>query len=805
MIASTSRTSTVAVVGNPNCGKTTLFNGLTGSRQRIGNWPGVTVEKKEGILNLETVGSFLAAPYLPEHHHTEEIQRAEVSGPMSVTLVDLPGIYSVSASSEDERVARDFILSGEPDLVVNIVDASNLQRNLYLTVQLIEMRVPLLVVLNMVDLAESHGISVDADRLSRELGCPVVAINATRRDGIAAVKAALAEAINTPRPSPVNITYPAPIEALISGLQADCAPAAAAIRADARWVALKLIEQDPHVTALAARTGAEVGGIVSSIAPVQSQLGDDLDVVVADARYEFIHSVSSAAARTAATRESITDRIDRVVLNRFAGIPVFLLAMYVVFWVTIAVGSAFIDFFEILSGALFVDGPAALLDGVGAPQWLITMLAGGIGGGIQTVATFVPVIFMMFFMLSLLEDSGYMARAAFVMDRFMRLIGLPGKSFVPMMVGFGCTVPAIMGTRTLESTKDRYMTIAMAPFMSCGARLPVYALFAAAFFPALAGQVVFSLYVIGIILAVITGLLLKHTLFRGEASHFIMELPPYHAPRLGAILGSAASRLKLFVVRAGSVIVVIVAVLAFFNSLGIDGSFGNEDSDNSVLTLAGSAVTPVFAPMGISEENWPATVGLFTGLFAKEVVVGTLNALYTQDEFAMDEEEPFEFWPQIGAAFAEIPSGLLAAGEGLLDPLGLGLLAVDEDDLLEELETSGGVFERMRDRFSPQAAYAYLLFILIYTPCVAALAAAIREMGHGYAWLMAGYQLVLAWAVATLFYQLTLGGSALWTGSAVGAIGALVVLFAVVARVRDRGSSLSPDSGNAPGSGAAAP
>ncbi|TVQ96259.1 MAG: ferrous iron transport protein B, partial [Spirochaetaceae bacterium] len=481
MIATTSRTTTVAVVGNPNCGKTTLFNGLTGSRQRIGNWPGVTVEKKEGILNLETVGGFLAAPYLPEHHHTEEIQRAELPGPMpgpmSVTLVDLPGIYSVSASSDDERVARDFILSGEPNLVVNIVDASNLQRNLYLTVQLIEMGVPLLVVLNMVDLAEAHGISVDAERLSRELGCPVVAINATRRDGISAVRTTLAETLaetlSKPLPSPARITYPAPIEVLISGLEPACAAAAASLRADARWVALKLIEQDPHVTALVARSGADMRGLASALAPAQSALGDDLDVVVADSRYEFIHTVTSAAARTQATRESITDRIDRVVLNRFAGIPVFLLAMYVVFWVTIAVGSAFIDFFEILSGALFVDGPAALLTGVGAPSWLITMLAGGIGAGIQTVATFVPVIFMMFFMLSLLEDSGYMARAAFVMDRFMRLIGLPGKSFVPMMVGFGCTVPAIMGTRTLESTKDRYMTIAMAPFMSCGARLPV--------------------------------------------------------------------------------------------------------------------------------------------------------------------------------------------------------------------------------------------------------------------------------------------------------------------------------------------
>lgn len=787
-MSSAIRTQTVAVVGNPNCGKTTLFNGLTGGRQRIGNWPGVTVEKKEGYFTLESLGSFLAAPYLPEHVHTETAQAASVTQDgKRITLVDLPGIYSLSAASEDERIARDFVLSGESDLVINILDASNLQRNLYLTVQLLEMRVPLLVVLNMSDLAQANGFDIDSKRLAAGLGCPVVAISAISREGISAVRRAVSDALDSKRDSAMAVGYPDRIEELIDHWLPRCGGAATAMRADTRWVALKLIERDSYVIArVAAEDGIDRRALEQELREASQSLGDDLDVVVADARYGAIHQLASAAMRVRPTPESVTDRIDRVVMNRYSGIPIFLGVMYLVFWLTITVGEAFIDFFEILFGALFVTGPAVVLEGFGAPAWLISLLANGIGAGIQTVATFVPIIFMMFLMLSLLEDSGYMARAAFVMDRFMRMIGLPGKSFVPMMVGFGCTVPAIMGTRTLESTKDRFMTIFMAPFMSCGARLPVYALFAAAFFPALAGQVVFSLYVVGIVLAVLTGLLLKRTLFRGETSHFIMELPPYHAPRPLQIVGAAASRLKVFVVRAGSVIIVVVAALGFFNSLGFDGSFGNEDSDRSVLGAVGKSITPVFSPMGISEENWPASVGLFTGLFAKEVVIGTLNSLYSQalSEDADGGADDFSLTEEIAAAFASIADGLQGAAHALLDPLGLGILGRDEDALAEEVGTATGIFARMRERFDPAAAYAYLLFILIYTPCVAAVAAAVREMGHRYAWLMAGYQLVLAWAVAVLFYQLAAGRQFFWIGVAAAALAALTATFAVIAKVR---------------------
>ena len=338
--------------------------------------------------------------------------------------------------------------------------------------------------------------------------------------------------------------------------------------------------------------------------------------------------VAAVLTRTGEVGRNLSDRIDRVVLNRVLGIPIFLAVMYAMFMLTINVGGAFIDFFDILFGTILVDGFGALLGRLGSPDWLTALLADGVGGGIQTVATFIPIIGCLFLCLSALEDSGYMARAAFVMDRFMRTIGLPGKSFVPLIVGFGCNVPAIMAARTLENQRDRTMTIVMAPFMSCGARLPVYALFAAAFFPVGGQNLVFGLYLVGIGAAVLTGLVLKRTLLQGETSPFIMELPPYHLPAIGNVMIRTWDRLKGFVLRAGRVIVGVVVVIAFLNSWGSDGSFGNQDSDKSVLASIGRAMVPVFQPMGIDEDNWPATVGIFTGLLAKEAVVGTLDALY---------------------------------------------------------------------------------------------------------------------------------------------------------------------------------
>jgi ferrous iron transport protein B len=734
---------TIAVVGNPNSGKTTLFNGLTGSNQRVGNWPGVTVEKKEGIIHI---------------------------GGQGLTLVDLPGIYSLTTQSEDERVARDYITSGEPGLVINILDATNLERNLYLTIQLLEMRVPVLVVANMMDLAVGKGIKVDLRQLEDRLGCPVVGISATRKQELHRVREAIAKAWRNRCVSPKQVEYPAAVERLIASWSPRLAESSVYSGANERWIALKLLELDPWVTEKVVRANAlPEMEIRAEIARLETELGETTDVVLADSRYTFIRKLTENLLQRAAIRETASDRIDKVVMHRLLGIPIFLVILYLMFWVTMNVGGSFIDFFDILFGTIFVDGFGHLLEITGVPQWIISILAGGIGAGVQTLATFIPVIFMMFFMLSILEDSGYMARAAFVMDRFLRWIGLPGKSFVPMLVGFGCSVPAVMASRTLENKRDRYLTVFMTPFMSCGARLPVYALFGAAFFGAGASNMVFSIYLAGILLAILTGLLLKNTLFKGEASHFVMELPPYHAPRFKNIMAYTWSRLKVFMFRT-KVIIIVVAILAFLNSMGTDGSFGNEDSPNSVLSQIGKSITPVFEPMGVEKKNWPATVGLFTGIFAKEAVVGTLNSLYSQIDHAADaadgeaEAEQFEFWPGVREAFASIPEALSGVWDGLRDPLGLGVVSSDQAAVAEEVGADEQVYTAMQRYFTkgPLQVYAYLLFILIYMPCVAALGVILREIGKGYGWLAMGYLTVLAWVVSTLFYQLTVARQALW-------------------------------------------
>lgn len=788
---------TIAVVGNPNSGKTTIFNGLTASRQRVGNWPGVTVEKKQGRMIIEAPSLSMV---MGSHHGgvptaTREKTRGAPIGHgegqtprnnMHLDVIDLPGIYSLSAGSEDEIVARDFILSRQYDLVVSIVDAANLERNLYLTLQLIEMKVPVLVVLNMMDRAEAQGITVDPEHLATHLGCLVVPAVATSKDGIVAIRRAVEAALVEPTVASISILYPEAVEGVIDEWRPILEPVAQSIGVPARYIAVRLLEGDEYIEKRVEENGSLSRNDIDTVASrISKELREELDIVIADGRYGFIHGVSRDVIDRKLSRETITEKIDNVVMHRWLGVPIFLGAMYLVFWATIALGGAFIDFFDIFFGTIFVGGLGTVLESIGSPVWLTRILADGVGAGIQTVATFIPIIFMMFFMLSLLEDSGYMARAAFVMDRVMRLVGLPGKSFVPMLVGFGCTVPAISGTRTLETKKDRFMTIFMAPFMSCGARLPVYALFAAALFPGRSGLVVFSLYVSGIVLAVLTGILLKHTLFGSEYSHFVMELPTYHPPRLFSIVRSAGQRLLVFVKRAGITITMVVTVLALLNSLGTDGSFGNEDSENSVLSSIGRTVTPVFTPMGIEEDNWPATVGLFTGLFAKEAIVGTLSSLYAVNEGASETGETaerFDLWGGIGEAFATIPENLAGVLSALTDPFGFGLISDDQGFVAGELEVDNSLFDRMRSQFTAPGAYAYLLFVLIYFPCVAALGAAINEMGPGYGWLLAGYLTLLAWAVATIVYQVGSGPQIVPLGIAVGLLVAIVALFAALGR-----------------------
>lgn len=715
----------IALVGNPNCGKTTLFNALTGARQRVGNWPGVTVEKKSGECRI---------------------------GDTRIEVIDLPGTYSLDVVdreiSLDERIARDAIHAGDAGLIVNIVDAANLERNLYLTLQLAEMGQPLLLALNMTDVAASKGIHVDVQQLSTQLGCPVVALSAASGAGMDDLKAAILHSLFHPAPVTLRPDYGSALEEDIAALAAELQSVASP-----RWLALRLLEGDDLAQGIA---GAELAEDARQRAAGH---GDDLDILIADARYGLAHQLASQTQRIdGKISRDLSSRIDRVVLNRILGIPIFLLLMYLMFLFTINLGGAFIDFFEQTSGAFLVDGLAYLLAIWGAPEWLTILLAKGVGGGLQTVATFIPVIGFLFLFLSVLEDSGYMARAAFVMDRCMRWIGLPGKSFVPLIVGFGCNVPAIMATRTLEQERDRLLTIAMAPFMSCGARLPVYVLFATAFFAANAQNVVFALYLIGIGVAVLTGLVLKNSLLKGESAPFIMELPPYHLPTLKGVLLHTWERLKSFILNAGRIIVPMVLALNFLNALGTDGSFGNEDSEQSVLAEVGRSIAPAFSPLGMTEENWPAAVGIFTGVLAKEAVVGTLNATYAgmaKNEAAASREtkaeEDFQLGERLLAAFTTIPEKLREALGAWADPLGL---AIDEKATAEAGEADAGQTVMLARFGSGAAAFAYLLFILLYFPCTAAVAAIYQEAGPRWAGFVVAWTTSLGFACATLFYQI---------------------------------------------------
>lgn len=752
-------TRTIAVVGNPNCGKTTLFNSLTGASQQVGNWPGVTVEQK--------VGSY---------RHDGQ----------AYTVVDLPGVYmlgAVSRGSEDERVARDYILSGEPALVVNIVDGSNLERNLYLTTQLLEMRVPVVVAINMMDMATRNGVALDIDELSRQLDCPVVPMIASRGKGVGDLKAEIAKACAAPRVPGVEPAHDDAVVAAVEAMTADLEEAAARHDVTPRWVALKLLEGDAFAEKVA---GPGVAAAVERHrAAVEDACGIDADIMIADGRYRFVDQVMRAAFHMTRTASAtLSQKIDTVVLNRFLGVPIFLFAMYLMFLFTINIGGAFIDLFDQVFGALLVDELGALMASVGLPEWSI-VAATGVGQGVQTVSTFVPIIACLFLFLSFLEDSGYMARAAFVVDRAMQAIGLPGKSFVPLIVGFGCNVPAIMATRTLESRRDRLMTIMMAPFMSCGARLPVYVLFAAAFFPVAGQNVVFALYIIGLLIAVFTGLVLKVTVLKGEASHFVMELPPYHLPTVRAVVIQAWKRLREFIRRAGQVIVPVVAVLSVLNAVGTDGTFGKENTQESVLAAISQTITPVFEPMGVTQDNWPAAVGLFTGIFAKEAVVGTLDALYAQaaendaaatEGVAVDAAEEIGLGGKLLAAVATVPQNLADVADALADPLGLDVGYIVEGGAASELEVGDGVFGAMSDRFpGTAAAFAYMLLILLYTPCVAALGAIRHETNLRWTAFAAAWTTTMGYVVAVGFYQIATFGQ-----NPAGALGWLAVCAVLV-------------------------
>lgn len=694
----------IALIGNPNCGKTTLFNLLTGAFQKVGNWPGVTVEKKSGQFDIDS-------------------QRCE--------LIDLPGIYSLEQSylGLDEKIARDYLEQEQSTCLINIVDAGNLDRHLVLTQQLLEQGHRIIVALNMLDVARQHGVEVYAKKLSEKLGVPVVPMVASTGLGIDELKKALLFASSS------------------SAVEAADGPEPVSRQGEA--TAEKLIRQYHRSKEL-------VDGVVE---------------------VQFV-------------TDNLTEQLDRWMLNRWLGVPIFLAMMYLMFTVAINMGAVFIDFFDILFGAVFVDGTRELLAAISTPEWMMVLIADGVGGGIQLVATFIPVVGFLFLCLAVLEDSGYMARAGFVVDRLMSSIGLPGNAFVPLIVGFGCNVPSVMASRTLGRDSDRLLTITMAPFMSCGARLTVYALFAAAFFPTNGQNVVFALYLLGILMAVGTGYVFRQQIFKQEITPSFQEMPAYHLPVLRNILLTTWMRLRGFILRAGKTIVLVVVGLSFLNSYSLDGSFGHEDTEASALSEIGKAITPIFAPIGVSEDNWPATVGLFTGIFAKEAVVGTLDALYSEP--ASDDEE-FSLLASSSDAFSSIWINAQDLTGALVDPLGVNI--GDVSDVSGAAENQGvetSTISNMAALFGSQfAAFCYLVFVLLYAPCVAVLGAMAKEAGWRWMLLVFAWTTTLAYVSSSVLYQLgNLQNDPVFAASWI--IGALAVLVAFILSLKRLGPKSLP-------------
>lgn len=713
----------ILTVGNPNSGKTTLFNGLTGSKQQVGNWAGVTVEKKTGRYQ----------------HNGDDF-----------SLTDLPGIYNLDsandANSLDEAIASRAILTTPADIIINVVDASSLERSLYMTLQLRELGRPMVVVLNKMDVLKRQQQVLDLKALEKALGCPVVALSANNMERIGEFKSKLHKMlIQGVVVSDFLLDYGDDFEAAVEQLKPLFLHDE---KLNPRAQSIRVLENDTLVIHTLSEEHKQ------QACAIRRQMLElvDPDIQVADVRYTFLHQLCQKVRRQEGRlSHSLTDKIDRVLLHRAIGIPFFFLVMYVMFMFAINIGSAFIDFFDISFGAILVDGGHYLLDHH-LPVWLVTIIANGVGGGIQTVATFIPVIACLYLFLAVLESSGYMARAAFVLDKVMQKVGLPGKAFVPLVLGFGCNVPAIMATRTLEQERERKLAAAMAPFMSCGARLPVYALFAAAFFPDNGQNVVFALYILGIVAAVMTGLILRNTLYPGASDSFIMEMPNYELPTIRNVVIKTWQKLKRFVFGAGKTIVVVVTILSFFNSLGTDGSFGNEDTSKSVLSHAAQVVTPVLEPIGVKADNWPATVGIITGIFAKEAVVGTLNSLYAP---ALDgDSEEYDLVGSLKEAVASIGDNLSALS--FSDPLGIEVGSLENQTAVaEEQGVDQSVYGNIQSRFvSGAAAMSYLIFILLYTPCAAAMGAYVREFGKKFAGFIAGWTMLLAYTFASLFYQI---------------------------------------------------
>ena len=659
-----------ALAGNQNCGKTTLFNQLTGSNQHVGNFPGVTVDQKIG----------------------------EIRSVKNCSVVDLPGIYSIRPYTNEEIVTRDFILNEKPDGIINIVDATNIERNLYLTLQLLETNIPMVLALNMMDEVRGNGGSIDYRQMSEELGIPVIPISAAKDEGIEdLIKATVEVGKKKILPKVMDFCEQGPVHRCIHAVSHQVEDHAANIGMSPRFAATKIVENDENIINKLELSQNELEMMEHSIEEMEKDCGLDRNAALADMRYTFIEKVCNKTVKKChESKEHIRSmKIDRVLTDKYLAIPMFLLIMFAIFWLTFNVIGSFLS--DLLT--MGIDAFTAMCDraltAYGMNPVVHSLLIDGVFAGVGSVLSFLPIIVVLFFFLSILEDSGYMARVAFVMDKPLRKIGLSGRSFVPMLIGFGCTVPAVMATRTLSSERDRNMTIMLTPFMSCSAKIPIYTVFAAAFFPGKEALVMILLYAAGIIVGIISALVLNHTAFRGNPIPFVMELPNYRFPSAKSVFQLMWDKAKDFIQRAFTVIFVATIIIWFLQTFDTRLNVV-ADSSNSLLALVGRWIAPVFAPLGFSD--WRVSTALITGFTAKEAVVSTLSVL-------------------TGTATSNLSAVL-------------------------------------SDMFSGVSVVSFLVFTLLYTPCVAAIAAVKREMGSGLkAALVVVLQCLVAWVVALLVYQ----------------------------------------------------
>jgi ferrous iron transport protein B len=746
---------TIALLGNPNSGKSTIFNALTGMRQHTGNWPGKTVMAKIGACRCAGV---------------------------DINFVDLPGTYSLAAYSPDEVIARDYIITERPDAVICVVDATNLERNLYLVVQLLEMAVPVIVALNMTDQAEVQGIEIDKKHLSSLLGgVPVLSTTASRRIGIDQL---LTTAVSMVGACPVScgisggyrkgcncqhtqntsftVDYGEELEGAIFSVSETIEEGRLPTNGySSRWLSLKLLEGEKDI---ASRVQSAQGG--SAVVQVAEKEVDeltalykeDVEMIAADRRYKRVSDIYREVTSLPTIKKvTATDRIDRIATNRVIGLPIFLAIMYLIFRLVIDVSAPYLDWVDGVINGPVAAGLSAILVQIGAAEWLQSLVIDGIVAGVGGVLTFVPGLIMLFLFLALLEDSGYLARAAFVMDRFMQVIGLHGKSVIPLMLGFGCAVPAIYATRTMANRRDRLLTALLVPFMSCSARLPIYLVFALAFFGSRAGSVIWLMYLLGIFIAIVMGFIFSRTILRkDENTAFVLELPPYRLPTSKVLLLHTWENTWEFIRRAGTLLLAMSVVLWFLLNL----PWGVESRQESLYGRLSSTIAPVLAPAGFGD--WESSGALITGLVAKEMVVSTLAQVYLGE--SMDDDIPLNvegestsnILDQLWLIVAGFGEATAEAARTLVSIIP-GINLIDTEEAIEDTSLS----QALQEHYSPLAGFAFLVFVLLYVPCVATMVAIKQEFGSRWAWSAAIYQTLIALFASILVFQ---GGKLLGLG-----------------------------------------